>query len=187
MAGLFADGKILSAKVWTDFIPEFDLQVGRIIILRKKLPPSTRHFCQDELTLQLRSDEENSSTAGYTLIIHRIVGKFCLKDQLFLWEKGDNDYFPKACYPDEIAAIVVGIEGQSELSPKLQPGLWQKRNQKLLKFYKMAGMIYALIEKDRGKQKGRKSQRQDFFSKAFRKGFWCTFHFLCSFFNLKGN
>lgn len=187
MKGLFPDGKTLSAKVWTDFSPESDLQVGRIVILRKRKPPSTHHFCQNGLTFQQENDVGSSSTAAGTLIIHRIVGRFCLKNRLLFWEKGDNDYFPKVCYPDEIAAIVMNIEGHSELSPRLQPVLWQKRNQKLLKFYKMAGRIYALLEKGRENQKGGKSQWQDFSYRAFRKGFWYAFHFLCSFFNLKGN
>lgn len=187
MSGLFPDGETLSAKVWTDFIPESDLQVGRVVILRRKKKLASDRFGQNNLLSPQKNNKENNSLASDTLIIHRLVSRFCLKNQLLFWEKGDNDYFPKICQPEEIAAIVLAIEGQPELSSKLQPDLWQKRNQKLLKFYAMAGRIYTLIETCEKNQRNSENHKPDFFYRASRWGFWCMFHFLCSLFNLKGS
>jgi hypothetical protein len=166
MDGLFPDGQTLQVRVWTEFSADTDLLVGRIVILKKRITairPTTYH------------------AEKHTLIIHRIVGKFRFKDHLSFWEKGDNDYYPKVCYPEEIAAIVTDIEAQPETSDKLQPDLWQKRNLKLLKFYRAVGRIYAFIEEGRG------DCRQEILYKVWRKGFWITFYLVCSLFNLKGH
>jgi len=166
MDGLFSDGQTLRARVWIDFAAESDLHIGRIIILKKKKALVCPFIPETEKPI---------------FIIHRIVGRFCFKGQLSFWEKGDNDYFPKVCYPEEIAAIVMGIEDHPEIFERLQPELWQERNRKLIKFYQAVGRIYALIEEGRG------DRRQKIFYKVWRKGFWSIFYFLCSFFNLKGH
>ena len=89
--------------------------------------------------------------------------------------------FPKYVILKRLLSIVTGIEDHPEFFEKLQPDLWQERNRKLIKFYQAVGRVYALIEEGRG------DRRQEIFYKVWRKGFWFTFYFFCSFFNLKGH
>jgi hypothetical protein len=181
MDGLFPDGQTYRAKVWTDFTAASDIHIGRIVILKKRRTLSRPSIPETEMSETEMPITGSSETEKPILIIHRIVGRFCFKGQLSFWEKGDNDYFPKVCYPEEIASIVTGIEDHPEFSEKLRPDLWQERNRNLIKFYQAVGRVYALIEDGRG------DRRQEIFYKVWRKGFWFTFYFFCSSFNLKGH
>jgi hypothetical protein len=172
MEGLFSDGQILRARVWINFAAESDLHIGRIVILKKEKAAARPSSSEIEIPSQIEKP---------VFIIHRIVGRFCFKGQLSFWEKGDNDYFPKECYPEDIAAIVIGIEGHEEIAERLQPDFWQERNRNLVRFYKIFGIVYALAGDGRGEH------RKKIFYKVWRKGFWSSFYFLCSFFNLKGH
>ncbi|MEW5803155.1 MAG: hypothetical protein AB1847_13740 [bacterium] len=176
MDGVFPDGQSLLAKVWTDFDAGCDLQIGRIVIFKKKKPFSSCKFASSDHRFS-----PSEAAQQHVLIIHRIVARFFLKGQLSFWEKGDNDYFPKVCYPEEIVGIVMDIEGHPEIFQRLQPGPWQRRNRKLLRFYKTVGMIYTFIEE------GRDNQRLELIYKIGHRGFWCILYFLCSFLNLKGH
>ena len=98
MDGLFPDGQTFRAKVWTDFTAESDIHIGKIVILKKKKDVSLSNPCPETEMPTLSPETEKP-----IFIIHRIVGRFCFKGQLSFWEKGDNDYFPKVCYPEEIA------------------------------------------------------------------------------------
>jgi hypothetical protein len=175
MDGLFPNGQTFRAKVWTDFIAESDIHIGEIVILKKK------KMLAHPNPVEVREHPSPPGTERHILIIHRIVGRFCFKGQLSFWEKGDNDYFPKICYPEEIISIVTEIEDHPEFFEKLRHDLWKERNRKLVTFYQSVGRVYALIEGGRG------DHRQEIFYKVWRKGFWFTFYFMCSFFNLKGH
>ncbi|MGA1869509.1 MAG: hypothetical protein ACMUJM_13300 [bacterium] len=124
MENLFFDGENIPVTVKSDFIPEIDLKIGMVVILRKKLMPGKK----------------------YSFIVHRIIGVLYLKGYCYVLEKGDNDYFPKVCPSENIVGIVIGINDRPDFNMKLDPELWQKRNSTLLKFYKIVGGIYSFIE-----------------------------------------
>ncbi|MGA1823704.1 MAG: hypothetical protein ACMUIP_03500 [bacterium] len=154
MKGLFPDREEVRVKVQSDFSDELDLEIGMVVILKKKIVP------------------EQSS-----LIIHRITGKFLLNGKVYVWEKGDNDYFPKLCDSENIIGIVIGICDRPGIESLLDPHIWQKQNRTLLRFYARAGRIYAFIEERKINQ---------ILKKIFLKGFFTLLYCICSLLSLKG-
>ena len=179
MEGLFPDGKELPVKVISDFSALSDVEIGKIIILKKRTIPG--NFCGPETSI--------SHTPA--LIIHRIVAKFQGQNRFYFWEKGDNDCFPKICAPEDILGIVAGIEGHPDLQLSMQPGIWRKKNKKLLQFYTVASRIYVLItgrniEINRNNNQNQGLKRQSLIKKIPQKVFWSLFYLICSFLDLKG-
>ncbi len=178
MAGLFLNGKVFKVHINS---ADFDLEIGRVIILKKE---GIQGYSFRQAKSAFRAGEKEGrkipELMEHFLLIHRIVAKFNLQGRLCLWEKGDNDRFPKACKLENVLGIVTDIEDHPELITKLQPDLWRKRNRKLLKFYNIVGKIFVVIEGREG------NKRRGLLQKIQQKGFWSIFYFVCSLFDLKG-
>ena len=155
MEPLLRNGEEVKVLVNTNCNNGSAIEIGRVIILQK-----------DGKSL---------------LIIHRVIGKFYLHGRLCFLEKGDFDYYPKLCLAENIKGKVTAILGRPDLEKDLHPPLWQKQNQKLIIFYKIAIRVLILIEGKEADQKRRLIKR------AQRKVFWSILHCICSFFNLMGN
>lgn len=199
MEGLFPDGKELRVKVISDFLAD-DLEEGQIIILKKKPPSGHLGRQSSELISDKKQKEDKkiSKESTYSFIIHRIVGKFKRQNQVYFWEKGDNDCYPKICPQEDILGVVIDVEDYPDFPATQKPFEWQQRNKKLLKFYTGAEKIYSLImgensgidqhrEEPKNSEVNKNNEQiRGLIKKILRKGFLSLFYLICSFLNLKG-
>lgn len=181
MEGLFPDGEEMKIGLKSDYNDE-DLVVGRVILLKKRLIFSDRI---DQENYPLGNKRGSCQDTDYSFIIHRIVAKKKWQSNLFFFEKGDNDCFPKLCKKNEIIGVILKVEDNPQLWPKLQPQSWQAANRYLVWFFNLALAVYLCLGQEEGGTE-RKFSIRKWFSSLVARIFWMSFYLICSLFNLRG-